>query len=178
MKNLIFENTTIHNERINKSYIKSVTSNFKGTLLVMIGILLIMIIMALTGSSILWYVVGLIAICTCIVTFINIKGINNCKYSLEQFNGAVYHYRFYDEYVKIEYNFKNRSECVDVNYKLIKNVLLNDGVLAFNLSDNSLLFIDETTITDGEGYNKAKRLLYQYANDGLSNKKKRKRKND
>ena len=176
MNNLIFENTTVHNEKICKSYIKSVNNNLKATLTVMIALVLIMVAMAATGSPILWYVVGLLVLCTVVVTVINIKGIKNCEYSLAQFIGAEYSYKFYKEFVSISYSFKNKKESVDVYYQQIKNVLLSDGVLAFNLNDNSLLFIDESTITDGEGYSKAKELLFQYANNGMSRKKK-KRKN-
>lgn len=174
--NLILENTTIHNEDITTKYMKSIKNNVKFTIIVYGVFILIALFIAVTGTKIAWVAVGILAVCLILMIIMNFKGLKNSKEALSNFEGAIYKYKFYDDHFEILYEFKGKSDTDSIKYTQVKQVLRNDGLIAFNLVDQTILFVDESTVNDYEGLDKIYKLLLSNCQETLKNNRKKRNK--
>ena len=85
-----------------------------------------------------------------LMTIMNFKGFKSSKEALSRFEGAIYNYTFFDDHFEIKYEFKGKFDKDSIKYTQVKQVLRNDGLIAFNLVDQTILFLDFFTIEDLE----------------------------
>ena len=64
----------------------------------------------------------------------------------------------------ITYNFKEEEKMASVNYTEVKNVYLNNGLLALSLKDNTALFVDVMNDLDKDSYQEIFSILTSYTN--------------
>ncbi len=173
--NFILENVTIHNRNITNQYIKSIRSNIKWTLIVYGIFLLIAILIAVTGTTLAWIGVGILAVCLLILTIINYKGLKRSHESLSKFEGAIYNYKFYDDCFKIKYEFNGKYDSDEIKYTQIKQVIRSNGVVTFSLPDHTILFIDENTIEDKMSFEQVYNKIFINCQESLRSKGKKKK---
>ena len=149
------ELTVIHNEKLTNKYLKQMRQNFY-LMLIVAGVLEVAILaIALTSTTeagFAWGIFAIVAACALILSFVNIKGLQNCKFTLKQYEGAIYRYTFYEDKFIVNYQFKEKEEVDEVKYELVKNFNRSNGLLSLVLINSSLLFIDEELITDQNAY--------------------------
>lgn len=170
---LIMENQTIHTSSLSSRYVRSITNNFLATQIFFGVALIASLVMALTGFPIAWFPVGLIVVCETVLLIINIRSINAGKREMKKFEGASYTYSFYSDYFEIHYQLDDKHASEVVYYKQVKNASRTNGVLAIILSNNSVLFLDEQTVTDKTQYNKVLNILKEAIDKNTSVKKKK-----
>lgn len=174
--NLILENVTIHNVHVTEKYIKSIKTNFKWTIIIFCAFILFTFIIAVTGTKIAWVALGILVVCLMLMTIMNFKGFKSSKEALSRFEGAIYNYTFFDDHFEIKYEFKGKFDKDSIKYTQVKQVLRNDGLIAFNLVDQTILFLDESTIEDFEKLEKVYKLLLSNCQETLKNKRKKRKK--
>lgn len=175
--NIILENTTIHNANLTEKYISAIKSNFV-MLFVIYGVFTaFLIVLGLTGTEIAWIALAVIAICFVLMMLMNYRGLKASKEALSKFEGAVYHYKFYETTIAIEYEFNGKSDSDSIRYTQIKQYLRNNGLFAFNLPDNTILFIDEMTVEDKEKFEEIVKKIASNCQETLKNSRKKRRKN-
>lgn len=170
---LILENTTIHNSKITEKYVKTIKNNVVGTIIIFGIFLLITVIIAATGTTIAWVAVGILALCLIFMTVMNLKGLKASKESLSRFEGAIYKYKFYTNHFEIEYEYNGKKDHDSIKYTQVKQVLRNDGLIAFNLVDQTILFIDESVCLEQDILEKVYRLLLSNCQETLKTKRKK-----
>lgn len=175
--NILFENTTIHNSTLTEKYISAIKSNFV-MLFVVYGVFIaVLIVLGLTGTEIAWIALAVIAICFALIMFMNYRGLKASKEALSKFEGAVYRYKFYETTIEIEYEFNGKSDSDSIRYTQIKQYLRNNGLFAFNLPDQTILFIDETTIEDKEGFENIVKKIAANCQENMKMRGKKRKKN-
>ena len=174
--NLILETTTIHNSVITDKYIKTIKTNIKWTIIVFSVFIAITLFIAITGTLLAWVAVGILLLCLLFMTIMNFRGLKSSKESLSKFEGAKYNYKFYDDYFEILYEYNGKSDSDSIKYTQVKQVLRNDGLIAFNLVDQTILFVDEIVINNSEKSDKIYNLLLSNCQETLKSKRKKRSK--
>lgn len=179
--NIIFENTTVHNSTLTNNYISAIKSNFIFLFAIYGVFMVVLIILGLTGTELAWIALAVIAICFALIMFMNYRGLKASKDGLSKFEGAIYRYKFYETTIEIEYEFNGKSDSDSIRYTQIKQYLRHNGLFAFNLPDQTILFIDETTIEDKELFEKIVKKIDANCQQNLKmrgKKGKKRKKND
>ncbi len=175
---MIMEITVIHNEKLTKKYLTQMRQNFY-LMLIVAGILeFALLAIALSSGSeagFAWGVFALVALCVIILSMVNIKGLQNCKFTLAKFEGATYNYKFYEDKFIVKYNFQNKEQIDEIKYELINNLTQSNGLVSIVLINSSLLFIDEELIEDHESFEKILYKMHVNKQSNQSKKKKRKK---
>lgn len=149
---VLFENVTIHNSSLTQKYIDSIKSNFLLMTIIYSLLMVVLLVLGITGTQIAWIALIVIAVCFALIMLMNYRGLKASKEALSKFEGAIYSYKFYETSIEIQYEFDGKSDTDSIKYTQIKQYLRNNGLFAFNLPDHTILFIDETTITDKEQF--------------------------
>ena len=173
---LIMENKTIHTQSLSSRYVNSLSSNFKALIIFVSILAAILVIFAVTGFYLAWIPFGLVLICITLIVLVNIRSITAGKKILSKFEGTIYEYKFYETYVSVKYTLDDQSGEEDILYKNFRSASRINAVLAIVLTNNSLLFIDEYTITDGEAYNKLINIIKKYTDVTYTKRRKRNKK--
>lgn len=163
-KKIVYENNTAFNQDLIKRYMKSFTKSFKCLIVFIACFAAILAALAITTSKLVWIAFGLVIVCAIILTITNMKAVKQCRMALEKYEGCKYQYIFYEDEMVITYNFKEEEKMASVNYTEVKNVYLNNGLLALSLKDNTALFVDVMNDLDKDSYQEIFSILTSYTN--------------
>lgn len=152
---VIMELTINHNENITNKYLKQMRQNFYLMLIVAAVLEIGIFAIAVTSgneATFAWGIFAIIALFAIVLSIFNIKGLQNCKYTLKKYEGAIYHYTFYEDKFIVKYQFQDKEQVDELKYEYIKNINRSNGLLSIVLFNSSLLFIDEALINDKKTY--------------------------